>query len=408
MYDITDVNIKLQEPAEHNPPVPYDEDISTTSELSKIIFKDGFQETVLKKRLSDLYTMLKIGLFSVCMRTEMAEAKVKELIKIYLCIKTKNGDHKKSLGLLKIAVEICIKHKIVNEEYVSYCIAECISLNPTKYNPNYILDLFTQYDTTYETQDVQYLLQKTRNLRFHATIQYISHQNDDALVTEEQKDVNLLTTNLLPFVDLPYMYIATQDDDVTHCQTALKTITETVDASPDVVLLMLRYGATPRHPFSGKLLSRIPPGYFVCQDIARVLKDDFMGQPIRETFVAVTDNDYMLDSFEMLQYMLRSDPYFIVTYTDMCSWNDGLNEEGCGEIRPSTLRQEPPGIQPTIDSRLRDHFLPPCLAESVPSLLRLCRYVIRDVLLQNRQLPDGIKLLQIPELLKPYLDLLLD
>ena len=101
VYDITDVNIKLQETAEHKPPVPYDEDISTTSELSKIIFKDGFQETVLKKRLSDLYTMLKIGLFSVCMRTEMAEAKVKELIKIYLYIKTKNGDHKKSL---------CCKH----------------------------------------------------------------------------------------------------------------------------------------------------------------------------------------------------------------------------------------------------------------------------------------------------------
>ena len=133
-----------------------------------------------------------------------------------------------------------------------------------------------------------------------------------------------------------------------------------------------------------------------------------MGQPIRETFRAVTENVKIQNLCKMLQYMLRADPYFIVTYTSMYNWNDGLNDEGYREIQPSTLIQEVDENQSTIDLRLRDHFLPACLTESVPSLLRLSRYVIRGVLLQNKQLPDGIELLQIDELLKPYLDLLVD
>ena len=133
-----------------------------------------------------------------------------------------------------------------------------------------------------------------------------------------------------------------------------------------------------------------------------------MEQPIPETFKAVIENDRIQVLFKMLQYMLRADPYFIVTYTSMYNWNDGLNDEGYSEIRASTIQKTPHKTLRTIDSRLKDHFLPPCLTESVPSLLRLSRYVIRGVLLPNRQLPDGIDLLQIPELLKSYIDLLED
>ena len=451
MYNITDVSIKLQEPAEHAPPVPYNENIATTSKLAKIIFNCGFERTALDKRLSEFCEKLILrqehSLIPVVTVTpglsaatavkeniyldidnvtltldglsqykaslklgwvDKAEAVVKELIRIYLYIKTRNEISLTSLGLLEKVVEICIKYKIATDAYVNYAISECMSLNSSKYNSNLILDLFTKYmyDTTSKTQHVQYFLHGIRHLRFQATIKYSSHPNNDQPIEEEQKHINLSTTKLLPFVDLPY--IATQDNGVIHCKTALSNITRIVGASPDVALLMLRYGATPRHPFSGKLLSRKTPGDFVCRYIRRLLKQEFMGQPIRETFAAVTENIDMKDSFKMLQYMLRADPYFIVKYTSMCSWNDGLNDEGYRDIRPSTLRQETDKAQPIIDSRLRDHFLPPCLTESVPSLLRLSRYVMRGLLLQNRQLPEGIKNLPVPEHLKPNLDLLED
>ena len=284
---------------------------------------------------------------------------------------------------------------------------EYVWLKPKRLVLDSLLDKFTQYETVGNTQDLQYYLHQTRKVRINCTGECTcSYKPENAAqIAEEGQDLSFSVNKLLPLVNFPYL----KPDDVARLfHTALNTITETLDAPPDVALLMLRYGATPRHPFSGIPLARISPAKFVCRKIAKLLKENFLEQPIRETFTAVTENDEIQNLFQKLQYMLRADPYFIVTYTSMYNWNDGLNDEGYREIQPSTLIQEVDENQSTIDLRLRDHFLPACLTESVPSLLRLSRYVIRGVLLQNRQLPDGIKLLQIPELLKPYLDLLLD
>ena len=387
----------VQEPVGYTPPVTYDKDVPTTSKLSKFIFKDGLETCAISKRLSQFRKMRKLGLFSLDVKPELAEAKVIELLKIYLYIKTNNGELKKISRLLRIAITICILHKISNDAYVSYAVQEHMRLKPFKSIFNSVLMQYTQV--------VQYWLHQTRNIRVYVVGECTYTPKNAAQIAEERQQIHWSVDKLLPFINVP----CTKPDDYGHLfYSTLNEIMETVDAPPDVALLMMRYGATPRHPFSGIPHARISPANFLCQYIARLLKQEFMEQPIRETFKAVTENDEMQNLFKMLQYMLRADPYFIVTYTSMYNWNDGLDDKGYREIRPSTLRQEPSENQPTIDSRLRDHFLPPCLTESVSSLLRLSRYVIRGVLLQNRQLPDGIKLLQIPELLKPYLDLLLD
>ena len=62
MHDITDVSIKVQETAEHTPPVPYDEDLPTNSELAKIIVKDGCQNSAINKKLLEFYKILEMGL----------------------------------------------------------------------------------------------------------------------------------------------------------------------------------------------------------------------------------------------------------------------------------------------------------------------------------------------------------
>ena len=412
------IETKLED--ECKSPLVYDSDVAPTGKLARFIFKNGFQTCAINKRLAEFCAMRENDLFTLDVKPEVAEEKVQELLMIHLYIQQNNGMLEECSDLLKIAIAICIQHKIPNDEYVSYAVWACRRLdqisNHTQddtthctFNITQMLDELTRYRTATDTQDVQYLLHRIRNYRVRLTLGCRFYTDDAAQLANEPKEIDLPETKTLPLIDLPYFTQQASDPEYSACyETALKTVTGTVGASPDVVLLMLRYGATPRHPFSGQLLSQRPPGEFVCRCITRLLKESFMEQPIRETFVAVTENNQIQKLFKMIQYMLRADPYFTVTYISMCSWNDGLNEEGCREIQPSTLKQEPHGIQPTIDSRLRDHFLPPCLTESVPSLFRLSRYVIRGVLLQNRQLPDGIDLLQIDERLKPHLDLLED
>ena len=403
-------------------PVPHDTDVTTTSALAKFLFRDGFQTCAINKRLSEFNTLRRIGLFSLDVKPEIAEAKVNELINIYLHIQRNSGRHEESIWLLKIAIEICIQYKLPNGAYVRYAVyalklhaTKCISIETSdiskQYNMNHMLDEFTQYRTATDTQHVQYFLHQIRNIRvLHvATFKYRHYQYHATLLANEPKQAELPTTKILPFIDLPYVpHVSTSPHVVSRLQTALSTVTQTVGASPDVVLLMLRYGATPRHVVSDKFVSTITPGDFVSRHITQLLKEKFMGEPIRETFVAVIENVQIQNLFKMLQFMLRADTHLILTYISMYNWNDGLNDHGYRHIQPSTLRAAARKNKRTIDSRLRDHFLPTCLTESVPSLLRLSRYVIRGVLLQNRQLPDGIKLLQIPELLKPYLDLLED
>ena len=74
----------VREPSDHTPPVTYDNDVPTTTKLAKFIFKNGFETCELDKRLSEFYAMRKVGLFSLDVKPELAEAKVTELLKIYL------------------------------------------------------------------------------------------------------------------------------------------------------------------------------------------------------------------------------------------------------------------------------------------------------------------------------------
>ena len=115
---VYDVNIELEETAEHTPPVPYNRYIETNSKLARMVFYDGFRKGPLNKRLVEFYSMRTIGLFTIDVKPEIAEAKIKELIQIYLYLQRKTGDHKIFLGLLKIAMEISIKYKIPNDAYV--------------------------------------------------------------------------------------------------------------------------------------------------------------------------------------------------------------------------------------------------------------------------------------------------
>ena len=108
--------------------------------------------------------------------------------------------------------------------------------------------------------------------------------------------------------------------------------------------------------------------------------------------------------FKMFQYMLRADPSIRIRDVRGCYWEQQEHRTIKRILYDGHINWN---LCP-LDVRLKEHFLPPCLTESVPSLLRHCRYCIREVMMKTRTLPDGIYQLPIPTLLHRFLDLLED
>ena len=86
--------------------------------------------------------------------------------------------------------------------------------------------------------------------------------------------------------------------------------------------------------------------------------------------------------FQCLRYMLRADPFLWFIAREVFEDDDSWFIAGC-EIAQIVLHT-------ALDRRLRDRFLPACLMERVPSLQRLCRYVIRRAVRHNIKLYNGV------------------
>lgn len=99
---------------------------------------------------------------------------------------------------------------------------------------------------------------------------------------------------------------------------------------------------------------------------------------------------YSYNLVDCLQFLLR-------TSSNIYSDNKEMNEEGKREI----LEKFPYLVEDCIIPLKRCGIEP-------PELKHLCRCCIRQNLWQNYQLPNGIRMLPIPESLHKYLDLLAD
>ena len=426
LHHIIGLDVNVVPSREWVPPVHYIENIQISNSLAKLLLTNKTKKSTpsCKTIETKLELFCDVGnseYWNNDVNADVAESRVRELCKVYLHIKTNCAESKgvrsKVLGLLCMALEICVKHKVKNGAYVEYAVGECIMADPRKYDPDYILERFTKYrlGNEHAVADVEYLLRHTRRLRYMVTVRvrFDLHWTKEYSKPEDRYVQGSYTQSLIPFVDIPFM----QKPPIANkaCDTALNCLCDWPEigpTNPDVVLLLLRYGAAPRHPFTSALqiLSEDPPYSIVWGEISEYIRIVYLDMMKEDTFKTVVSDDHIVKLFKAFRYMLRADPHIHlgdIRYTNVYCWND-LGPPNA-KLRPTTSHDN--NITRSfiyLDTRLRDHFLPPCLRESVFSLLRISRYVIRRVLIQNRQIPDGIQQLPVPVTLYPLLDLMED
>lgn len=144
--------------------------------------------------------------------------------------------------------------------------------------------------------------------------------------------------------------------------------------SPDILLIMLRYGAN--------------------TDSEKLAPSPLEMLLSRMNEYEDTYPDYPQDLLICLKLLLRTVTTFTVSIPEHIA-----NRSGMFRI---PLYEQYPNL---IDRQL----IPPERSGFIPAELRhLCRCRIREILFRNWQLPHGIQKLQIPRMLMSYLDLLED
>ena len=86
--------------------------------------------------------------------------------------------------------------------------------------------------------------------------------------------------------------------------------------------------------------------------------------------------------FLCLRYLFRADPFLRFDVTDL--FDDDDESIVMAAVNTDVV------LHTTLDRRLRDRFLPACFTESVPSLQRQCRVVIRRALRWKHKLRKGL------------------
>ncbi|XP_020284317.1 uncharacterized protein LOC109855002 [Pseudomyrmex gracilis] len=148
--------------------------------------------------------------------------------------------------------------------------------------------------------------------------------------------------------------------------------------APDILLIMLRYGASEES-------DKLAPSPI---EIIMTKLNEFEAQPGQEEIV------YPKHLLICLRMLLRTVITACVRTPDHIASRSGILSVSLHEQYPSLMNQ---------------NLIPPERNGTCPAELRhLCRCRIREMLHTNWALPNGIKKLQIPESLRDYLDLLQD
>ena len=377
-------------------------------------------------------------------RKARAEEIVVELYEVYLYLKMHYArlENTQYTELLCLIVHTCENHGLDRNGYVEYAIGEYVMFSQAVkdffYFLNPISGVMPEFNIIYHTfrdrrqtiqaevisfnqlDTLEFILKHANNLRFEVSctvdlpVEDPQEEADDAIATSSagMTTVSRHFRIETPFVDLP--------SKETFIGMVTPVALACMYAEHDATLLLLRYGAMPMHMFASKDLyrqQREQPIYIVVNNInPRVDRLLLEQRPVTTTEIVPSNSLDILGSMVRqatrfilcLQYMLRADPYLNISY--------------CGEYNPATghvdaMEDAGPSASASaahsrrtivIDSRVKERFLPSCLTDDMPSLLRVCRYAIRRALRRTQQLPAGIKELPLPALLKSYVDLLQD
>ncbi|XP_066592362.1 uncharacterized protein stops [Prorops nasuta] len=147
---------------------------------------------------------------------------------------------------------------------------------------------------------------------------------------------------------------------------------------PDILLIMLRYGASAE----SDALAPSP------LEILLNRLNEFEAQPGKDRI------DYPEALLDCLRFLLRTIPSAVVRTPPHVALQSGVFSLPLYEQYPNLVAQN---LIPADRSGIRP-----------PELQHLCRCKIRDILFKNWRLPAGIQTLPIPPSLKEYLDIMYD
>ncbi|XP_065365030.1 uncharacterized protein stops [Calliphora vicina] len=161
---------------------------------------------------------------------------------------------------------------------------------------------------------------------------------------------------LIKFIDIP----------IESCGRSSPLRVALQASAPDLLLILLRYGAAPNPPDGGS-------------SVVLALLDKLIEN----------GRNYVFQNISCLQILLRNIPLIELPFKPIVLYNTRrdmfVERYGC---------------------LLRDNIVPLEQVFGVMSLRHLCRCRIRDLLRSNGQLPDGIDTLRLPRRLQRYIDLM--
>ncbi|KAM7362264.1 SOCS domain-containing protein stops [Cochliomyia hominivorax] len=161
---------------------------------------------------------------------------------------------------------------------------------------------------------------------------------------------------LVKFIDIPI--------ESCGCSSPLRVALQA--SAPDLLLILLRYGAAPNPPDGGS-------------SVVLALLDKLIEN----------GRNYVYQNISCLQILLRNISHIEMPFKPIVLYNTrrDMFVERYGNL-------------------IRDNIIPFEQVFGVMSLRHLCRCRIRDLLRSNGQLPDGIDTLRLPRRLQRYIDLM--
>lgn len=335
------------------------------------------------------------------------------LLLLYQQLKRRSDSRNIATHLLAMSAHICEKYRPKKADFIKYIMGEYVSngndilnwfefINPVgglevlRYSMLYpfkigrIVNPITDDWITQKHLDaLEFYLKHGNTLTFVATAKafFLNDSDKDQPVIEEH-----VFDCITPLVDFPAY------SPVFGVVTPLTLACMT--ANIKAVMILLRHGAFPIHSYC---IQKNPyrnwesPLFVVGNQLAKKAEYVFPNP-----HVPASQNNHLRlfhihrcsKLVKCLRLLMRAQPFLPMRFEGR------ICDEGVPPKDASTSIM-------CFDERLCE-MIPECLIEEVPSLQRQCRWAIRRELRVRRSLPEGVMQLELPHMLKMYLDLQVD
>lgn len=433
------------------------------SKLSSIPkeFPGCLKESVAKTAVSDLKNKLQHELRGCPLRNSYSSLVkiLKDVLLLCICKEfrrdegTANGlvlADSEALVLLSLAAQLCAKYDFSKSNFIKYVLYEYLFQS---FDITHVFAFLNQEDR--EGPGREFYPEPSTHVLYYSGENYalLNCESENALKYFEYYLTNFKELDILVKADGKFVKLTDADDGFVKQTHKYKYLTTIADypfkpftywrdqdlvftplclavqvANQASVLLLLRFGARPIHPFSRQEdTSETSPLYILGEQIADIGESCPLDLILQEDAAAVASVDTLNTHLfrklmECLRFMLRDQPFLPIRFEQAIVEDDDSEDSDTesssdSDLEESKLPQFSRVVSETpllsaeykprwliLDCRLQQ-LLPCCLSQPPPSLLRQCRHVIRRRLRGNRALPEGIARLGLPNLLQSFVDI---